>query len=185
MEYNLLIETPRLIIRPLLVTDEKDMFEMDSDPEVHRYLGNHYYTDIRQSCENIAFVRQQYIDNGIGRWAMVEKDTANFVGWVGFKLIKETINGHKNFIDFGYRLLRRHWNKGFASEAGKASLIYGTSVLGYKEVYAMTDVENGASRCVLEKLGFRLVEIFPYDGAINWRAQNAPTTWYRLMLPGG
>ena len=183
MNYEVYIETPRLIIRPILITDEEGMFEMDKDPEVHKYLGNHFYTDIRQSRENIAVVRQQYKENGVGRWAILEKGTNDFLGWVGFKLIKEKINGHQNFIDFGYRLMQKHWNKGFASEAGEASINYGVSVLGYADIYAMTDINNTVSRHVLEKLGFKLVETFPYDGAINWREENAPTTWYKFALP--
>ncbi|MCD6012927.1 MAG: GCN5-related N-acetyltransferase [Flavipsychrobacter sp.] len=177
---NIRIETDRLVIRPLEMTDETSMFEMDSDPGVHRYLGNHFYTRIEQSRDNIAFIHQQYRENGIGRWAVEEKTTGNFVGWVGFKLIQETINEHVNFIDFGYRLMQKHWNKGYASEAGRAALDYGLNVLGYKDIYAMTDIDNGASRRVLEKLGFHLVEIFPYNGALNWREVNAPTTWYKL-----
>ncbi len=176
---NLRIETPRLIIRELLPEDEQGMYEMDSDPEVHTYLGNRPYTDIAQSRENIDFVRQQYIDNGIGRWAVTLKDTGEFVGWTGFKLMTEKVNGHVGHYDFGYRHTRKHWRKGYAYEAAQAALDYGIDVLGIKNIYAMTDVNNAGSRRILEKLGFRLVEIFSYDGSPFW-VVGQPTTWYRL-----
>ncbi len=179
---NVRLETDRLVIRPIAKTDEGGMFEMDSDPRVHKYLGNHFYTHIDQSRENIAFIQQQYTENGIGRWAVEERATGEFVGWVGFKLINEAINKHSNFIDFGYRLKQKHWNKGYASESGLAALEYGLNVLGYRCIYAMTDIENFASRRVLEKLGFCLVEVFPYNGIINWREENAPTTWYKFRV---
>ncbi len=76
-------ETDRLILRELLPTDVAGMFEMDSDPEVHRYLGNKPYSAIEESQANIEFIRRQYIENGIGRWATIEKETNNFVGWAG------------------------------------------------------------------------------------------------------
>lgn len=179
---NRYIETERLIIRPLTPTDDQAMFAMDNDPEVHRYLGNNPIQSIEAEREVIAFVMRQYEERGIGRWAVEEKATGHFVGWVGFKLMKETVNKHTDFIDFGYRFARQHWNNGYATESGRASLAYGLNTLGYKDIYAMTDIDNGASRRVLEKLGFRLLEIFSYDAEPNWRAANAPTTWYKLVI---
>lgn len=51
------IETPRLLIRPLLETDLEGMYAMDSDAEVHKYLGNHPITEKQQVADVIAFVR--------------------------------------------------------------------------------------------------------------------------------
>jgi ribosomal-protein-alanine N-acetyltransferase len=175
----MIIETPRLIIRELTMADEAGMFEMDNDPEVHKYLGNRPYTDIQQSRDNIAFVMQQYNDNGIGRWAVELKDTGEFIGWTGFKLMTEPVNGHVGHYDFGYRHMQKHWGKGYAREAAKASLDYGIEKLGFSNIYAMTDPENKGSRHILEKLGFTFVEIFDYDGPPFWRAGN-PITWYKL-----
>jgi RimJ/RimL family protein N-acetyltransferase len=158
--------------------DDKGMFEMDSDPEVHRYLGKRPLTSLEQSRDAISFIMQQYKDLGIGRWAVIEKATGDFVGWTGHKRFVETVNGHKGHIDFGYRQARRFWGKGYATEAGYASLHYGIDQLGLTDLYAMTDVDNGASRRVLEKLGFRLVEVFAYDAEPNWRDAGAPTTWF-------
>lgn len=178
---NIRIETPRLLIRELLPTDEGAMFQMDSDPDVHRYLGNKPYTSIGQSRENIAIVRQQYADNGIGRWAVVLKDTGAFIGWTGFKRLMEPVNGHIGHLDFGYRHLRKFWGKGYAYEAAKAALDYGVDVLGFTDIYGMTDVDNLGSRHILEKLGFRFVEIFSYDAPPTWRAYyGEPATWYKL-----
>lgn len=175
------IETPRLIIRELLLVDDHGMFAMDSDPEVHRYINHSPVSAIEESRAVIHFVRQQYIDQGIGRWAMILKDTGEFIGWTGFKLMQEQVNGHVNFYDFGYRLMRRHWHQGFATEGAKASLDFGIEVLRLKDIYAMTDVDNGASRHILESLSFRLIEVFPYDAQPSWRLAGQPTTWYKLI----
>lgn len=174
------IETPRLIIRPLEMTDDVGMFAMDSDPEVHQYVGGKPTETIEKERDVIAFIRSQYVDFGIGRWAIEEKTTGDFVGWTGFKRMTITVNDHSNFIDFGYRLTRKHWGKGYASEAARAALDYGLERFKYNPVYAMTDVDNRASRRILEKLGFQYIKTFPYDAEPSWRGVDEPTTWYEL-----
>lgn len=173
-----ILETERLILRPLAATDVHGLFLLDSDPEVHRYIGQRPIKTEEEAANVIAIIRQQYQDYGIGRWAVIEKATNDFIGWCGFKYMTEPVNKHVNHYDFGYRLRSNFWNKGFATEASAAWLRHATDVLHLKEIYAMTDIDNMASRRVLEKTGFRLAEIFPYDALPNWREPNAPTTWY-------
>ncbi|RYE24610.1 MAG: N-acetyltransferase [Sphingobacteriales bacterium] len=175
------LETPRFIIRDLQREDVEDIFEMDSDPEVHRYLGNKPNKDLQDAHNYLDLVLKQYADNGVGRWAVVDKETNEMLGWVGFRLMTEPVNGHVNYYDFGYRLKRSAWNKGVASEAGLATLLYGINQRGFKPIHAMTDVENGASRHVLEKLGFKYVRDFIYDGPMpGWRTDDLRATWYEL-----
>lgn len=174
------LDTPRLIIRPLLATDAPGMFAMDSDPSVHTYLGNNPVTSIDQIHDVIKAVQQQYQDNGIGRWAMIDKTTGDFVGWTGFRFMRTMLNGHINYYDFGYRLARRYWGLGLATEAGRAALSHGISVLGFKDIHAITDEGNTASRHVLEKLGFRFQHIFNFDDASMPAFMGTPTTWYTL-----
>lgn len=175
------IETSRLYIRELLPEDEDGMYEMDNDSEVHRYLGRRPLQTREEVRDVIKMVRQQYVDNGVGRWAVIEKGTNDFLGWTGFKLIKEPVNGHVNHYDFGYRHARKAWGKGIATEAGTAALKYGIETLGFHPVFAMTDVHNAASRHVLEKLGFRFVKVFEFDGRLSWGTPDDLTaTWYEL-----
>jgi len=178
---DVLIETERLVIRPLLLSDCQGMFEMDSDPEVHKYVGNEPVKTLERSREVIEMVRQQYESFGIGRWAVIEKATNDFAGWTGFKYMAGPINKHSNFYDFGYRLARRFWGIGYATEAGKEALDYGVRAYDFKDIYAMTDIDNAASRRVLDKLGFNHIETFDYDAEPNWRTAGQPTTWYRWM----
>jgi len=156
-------KTERLILRELLPSDEAGMFELDSDPEVHRYLGNNPVTDIEQIREVINFVRQQYIANGIARWAVIEKSTNNFIGWSGLKLVKEERNNHPQYYDIGYRFIKKYWGLGYATESAKAALDYGFEVLNLTEIIGTADVENSASRKVLEKIGLKYIEKFMYD----------------------
>lgn len=177
----MILETPRLIIRELLPGDDEAMFAMDSNPEVHRYLGNKPYSDIQQSRDDITFLRQQYAAYGVGRWAVVLKETGELIGWTGFKRMIDMVNGHVNHLDFGYRHAQKFWQQGYAYEAAKAALDYGIKALGFTDIYAMTDVHNMGSRRILEKLGFQLEEIFPYDGPSLW-VTGLPVTWYKLHV---
>lgn len=178
---DVFIETERLVIRELLPADAEGMYEMDADPEVHKYVGKKPVTTIEQTRGVIDFIRQQYVDNGIGRWAIMEKSTNNFVGWTGFKFIQGPVNKHSNFYDFGYRLARKHWGKGYGTESAIAALQYGVDQLKFKDIYAETDVNNAASRRILEKLGFLYIETFNYDGDPNWQKVGEPTTWYKWV----
>jgi RimJ/RimL family protein N-acetyltransferase len=162
-------ETERLILREMLPEDEGGLFELDANHEVHRYLGNKPIHNIEQAREAIRFIREQYIDNGIGRWAIIEKKTNKFIGWAGLKFVKEKINNHTNYYDLGYRLIKKYWGKGFATEAAIASLDYGFDKLELQEIFAMADKENIGSNKVLKKLGLKLMDTFEYDGVIhNW-----------------
>jgi ribosomal-protein-alanine N-acetyltransferase len=163
-------ETKRLILRELLPSDELGMFELDSDKDVHRFLGNQPLEHIDQVKEIIKNVRQQYIDNGIGRWAVIEKETNQFIGWAGLKLIKELTNNHIYHYDLGYRLIKKYWGKGYATESASAALDYGFENFGPDCIYAMTHVDNKSSGNVLKKIGFKYIETFDYNDSMikNW-----------------
>jgi len=163
---KIFIETERLIIREILPEDVDGMFEMDADPEVHQYLGNQPIKTKEESAKMIAFIRQQYVDYGIGRWAMIEKETGNFMGWAGFKLNTATINGHTNFVDVGYRMIPKYWGKGYATEAAKACMDYGIHQLKLNPIYAYIDIENTGSRNVLIKTGFTPAGTFTDSGIL-------------------
>ena len=108
---NIILETDRLYLREILPSDDEKMFEMDSDPEVYKFLGRKPIRDIDQSRKMIKNIMQQYEENGIGRWAIIEKGSNDFMGWTGFKLEKEELNGNSNYYDLRFRLLRKYWEK--------------------------------------------------------------------------
>ncbi|MES2589577.1 MAG: GNAT family N-acetyltransferase [Bacteroidota bacterium] len=115
-----MLETERLYLRKIETSDDVAMFELDSNPEVCTYLGNKPVKDMEEIRSIIQMIHKQYEENGIGRWAVIEKASNNFIGWSGLKLVKEPINNQVNFYDLGYRFMPRYWNKGYASEAAKA-----------------------------------------------------------------
>ncbi|KQO31661.1 GNAT family acetyltransferase [Flavobacterium sp. Leaf82] len=169
------IETDRLILRELLLSDVEGMFELDSNPNVHLFLGNKPVKDIQESLDQIKNIQQQYKDLGIGRWAVILKETNEFLGWSGIKFITNEINNHKDFYEIGYRFIEKHWGKGYATEAGKAFIDYAFNVMKIEAVYAYADAGNENSRRILEKLGLRYVNSFEYEEELE--------VWYQLKNP--
>lgn len=165
-------ETERLILRELLQADAEAMFEMDSDARVHRYLGNKHVKSVNQVKEAIRNIRQQYSDNGIGRWAAIEKSTGNFIGWAGLKLMTQETNHHVNYLDLGYRFAKRYWGNGYATESAKALLDYGFMKLKQQHIYAMTNVGNLESQHVLQKCGLKP------EGTFSW--EDETHLWFKI-----
>ncbi|WP_298417321.1 GNAT family N-acetyltransferase [uncultured Kordia sp.] len=172
------IETERLHIRALEESDLDGMFTLDSDPEVHRYLGNKPITHTDEALKYIKDIRKQYAKRGIGRWAVEIKETGEFIGWVGLRLYTDyTFNNHTNFYDIGYRLQPKFWGKGYATEASKACLNYAWNVLKLDKVYGITEMGNEASHKVLLKIGLTYLEDFyyePEDMMLRWYAISKP-----------
>lgn len=168
------IETERLLLRELQPSDDAGMFELDSNPAVHRYLGNNPVTNIEQAREAIVYIRQQYLENGIGRWAVILKETGEFIGWTGLKRNKN-VNGHDIYYDLGYRFIEKHWGKGYAYETAKAFVDFGFNEMKLEKINAYADFDNFASRKVLEKAGMHFVNFFDEDGV-----QQA---WYEIKNP--
>ncbi|TYP99581.1 ribosomal-protein-alanine N-acetyltransferase [Tenacibaculum adriaticum] len=169
------LETERLILRELLETDIDGIFELDSNPEVHKYLGNNPIKTKKKAEEIITFVRNQYKELGIGRFACIEKSTGEFIGWSGLKLNtgkKEGLNGFTDFIDIGYRLIPRFWGKGYASESAFATLNFGFTKMNYETIYGAAEIENIGSNKILQKIGLQFQNEFIYD--------DVKVNWYRL-----
>ena len=158
------IETERLLLRDLRLTDLEGMFELDSNPEVHKYLGNKPVKTKDESLKIIKSVINQYQERGIGRWAAIEKSSGAFIGWSGLRLNTEfNMNGFTKYYDVGYRLIPKFWGKGYATESGKAAIEYAFKKLKLPELYATTEINNQASHHVLLKLGLTYMEDFYFE----------------------
>ena len=165
---NVKLETERLFLRPFHANDAQDFFEMDSNPKVHIYLGNNPATSIEQSKSKIEGVLQQYKDYGVGRLAMIKKDTGELIGWSGLKFERE-LRKEFDYYDLGYRLKEAFWGNGYATEAAIASLNYGFNDLKLKEICAAAHAEHVVSNRILKKIGLQPSGTFVYEGDLcNW-----------------
>ena len=166
---NLILETGRLILREMLLSDAEALFEMDSNPKVHQYLWNKPLTDISEVYQYIKKVRNQYLENNIGRFVVVLKESNELIGWAGLKYNTEIVNNKVHFYDIGYRLNEKFWGKGYASEASFAWLEYGFMVMKINVMEAAAHTDNIASNRILQKIGLKMTEKYMEDGvAWNW-----------------
>ncbi|WP_291248011.1 GNAT family N-acetyltransferase [Flavobacterium sp.] len=172
---NLILETDRLFLRELKLSDAEAMFDMDRNPNVHQYLWNKPTKNIDETIAIIESVRNQYIQNNIGRFAMILKETNELIGWAGLKYNTEIVNNKVHFYDIGYRLNEIFWGKGYASEASFAWLDYGFNEMKIKIMQAAAHTANIASNKILQKIGMIQTEQYLEDN-ISWN-------WYELKNP--
>lgn len=169
---KLILETERLLMRPFQATDNQAMFAMDSNPNVHQYLGNQPLIEIAQCDEYIKSIQKQYIDYGIGRFVVVIKETQEIIGWAGLKFITTSENNHTNFYDIGYRFAETYWRKGYGFEAAKAWLDYAFNEMKIPAVYASAHIDNAGSNRILQKIGLKKT--------VQYQHHNLPCYWYEL-----
>lgn len=158
---RIILKTPRLTIRQFTEDDVDNLFNLNSEPEVMRYLGRPVPREVLQ-VEIIPFHLGVYerLDR-LGTWAAESADSGEFLGWFHFR---PGPDGDITNIDVGYRLRRSTWNKGYATEGSGALINMGFTDLGVQRVFGHTMTVNIASRRVMEKCGLTLVRTTPYDG---------------------
>ena len=163
------IFTERLMLRKLTNEDVDNIFLLDSNPEVMKYVGVPPTTEKGESARMLENIINQYQNNGTGRLAVIEKETSQFIGWSGIKLLTDEVNGFKNVYELGYRFLPEFWGKGYATESALASLDLGFNQLNAEKIYAYADIDNQSSNHILTKLGFENKGTFLDKGDVcNW-----------------
>jgi len=153
-----LLETERLLLRRLTEADAPLLHELDSDPEVMRYLSGGPPTPFALIRDEILPRFIGYYDRApwAGVWAAIERSSGEFAGWLSLRPNDDLARGG----DLGYRLRRAAWGRGLATEGARALLNRAFRDLDLPRAYATTYEHNLASRRVLEKLGMRHVRSY-------------------------
>jgi RimJ/RimL family protein N-acetyltransferase len=146
----MIIQTPRLRLRPLTDADVEAFIAMSADPEVMQYVSP---TPIpRASAEAAAtHYRRMLEDKGYGYWAIDVTGGASFAGII----LLQDVNIAAHFtpaIEVGWLLPREHWGNGYATEGGRAALGYAFTTLKLDEVVALTAAGNVPSQAVMQRL---------------------------------
>ncbi|WP_410629910.1 GNAT family N-acetyltransferase [Amycolatopsis sp. cmx-4-83] len=148
------LRTPRLTLVPL--TDEHlDLeYELDSDPEVMRYL-----TGRAATRDEVEQAHRRRMSTGHGFWmGFADED---FVGWWILRPPhgpdQPDVEGE---AELGYRLLRRHWRQGYAREGSLELLRYGFEELGLDRIFAQTMAVNTPSRATMASVGLTFARAF-------------------------
>jgi RimJ/RimL family protein N-acetyltransferase len=153
------LETERLQLRRFTDDDVANLVELDSDPEVMRFINGGRPTPPDEIASDVlpAFLRYYERYAGFGFWAAVERPTGRFLGWFHLRAAPESPPGE---VELGYRLRKSAWGKGYATEGSRALIEKAFAELGVDRVFATTMVVNVASRRVMEKAGLKFVRIF-------------------------
>ncbi len=146
------LETERLVLRRFTGADAGDLFELDGDPEVMRFLtgGKPMPREVILAETLPRFPRSYGRLGGLGYWASLERSPGGFLGWFA---LHPSEGGDQDEADLGYRLRRPAWGKGYATEGARALIHKGFTELGVGRVVAETVAANAASRRVMEKAG--------------------------------
>lgn len=144
------LETNRLILRQWKATDFQVFAELNADPEVMAYFPKTLSQDesdaIGQKCQLL--ISQK----GWGFWAAELKSSGEFIGFVGLHVPEDDLPCCP-CVEIGWRLLKKHWGKGYATEAALESLSFAFEILELDEVVSFTTVSNKPSRAVMERIG--------------------------------
>jgi len=159
LTHTIILETPRLILRKMEMSDAPFFYQLNSNPVVTKYTGDGAFKNIEEAEAITEYVINQYKQFGYGRWMVIEKETNSPIGWCGLKFHPD-----ENFVDLGYRFLQSHWGKGYATESSKACADYGFNVLKLTRIVGRVSTENKASINVLQKIGMTYLKDENCDG---------------------
>jgi RimJ/RimL family protein N-acetyltransferase len=154
------LRTRRIHLIPLSDEHLEHEIELDADPEVMRYLGS----GRARTPEEVAKLHRSRLAiadrvPGLGFWAGFVD--SQFVGWWILEPPERADQGPAaGQAELGYRLLRRHWRKGLASEGARELIRYGFQDIGLSRIFAETMAVNVASRATMKSVGMEHVRTF-------------------------
>jgi ribosomal-protein-alanine N-acetyltransferase len=146
-----IFESENFRFRELTGDDAQFGFDLNSDPEVIQYTDDPPFTSVEEAQVFMDAYTETYRRYRCGRWGMELKSTGELVGWCGLKF-----HPNEQVHDVGYRLFKKHWGKGYASEACMRTIEYGFKDMNLARIVAHARKENVASLRVLEKCGMKI-----------------------------
>jgi RimJ/RimL family protein N-acetyltransferase len=162
---HVILETDRMLLRRFTPDDLELLVELDDDREVMRFINGGLPVDRGDVAEALEWWLGYY-DRGeaFGFWAAIDRSDGAFLGWFHFR----PGAGHDaSEPELGYRLHRRAWGSGLATEGSRALIDRGFAQLGIERVLAETMAVHGASRRVMEKSGMHLARTFHADWPVR------------------
>ncbi len=144
-----MLTTERLLLRQWRDDDLDAWAELNADPSVREFFDGVLTRD--QARASLDRFRAAIAGRGWGWWAVEVRDTGELVGMAGLDPVDDGLPF--GGVEIGWRLARKAWGQGYATEAARAVLAYGFETLGLPEILAMAAVGNVRSHAVMSRLG--------------------------------
>ncbi len=156
---QIFLETERMLLRHFTKEDEDHLVDLDSDPEVMRFLTGGKPTPREMIQNDIlpAFIGSYEPVTGLGVFAAIKKESGEFLGW--FSIRSKDAN-NTNEVTLGYRLHRACWGRGYATEGSRALIRKAFTESAVQCVVATTYQDNLASIRVMEKAGLKFAHAY-------------------------
>ena len=157
-----IIETDRCLLRQMNYDDFDSLKQIISDPETMKYYRKPY--DDEGVNKWIRWNLGCYEKRGFGLWAIILKETNEFIGDCGITL--QNIDGDEVF-EIGYHINKKYWRKCLASECAKACKEWFFNNTEYNDVYSYMNVNNLGSRGVAKNNGMTFIKEYDNDGEMD------------------
>jgi RimJ/RimL family protein N-acetyltransferase len=175
---QIVLETPRLILRQFAPEDANALAQVISDPETMRYYPAPF--GLPGVEDWIIRNRRRYETDGHGLWAMDLKSTGQMIGDCGITL--QEVDG-ETLPEIGYHLRRDLWGQGLATEAARACRDYGFLKLGAGLLISLIRPENVASCRVAERNGMKIWKHTVRQGLRHCVYQVSREEWTQIRPP--
>ncbi len=146
-----ILETERLILRPLTVEDAQTVFEnWTSDPDVARFMSWELHKTVSDTEAWLRFEENALEDDSVYNWGFVLKETGELIGSGGLVFVES-----KGMYELGYNIMKKYWNQGLTTEAAQRIIDFGKTELKQNKFYCCHAKDNPASGKVMTKVGFQ------------------------------
>ena len=146
-----ILETERLILRPLIASDAKAVFEnWTSDQDVAKFMRWSVHKDVSETYQWLASDEMLLESDAVYNWGFVLKKSGELIGSGGL-VFQET----KEMYELGYNIMKKHWGEGLATEAAQRIIDFGKNELNQTKFYCCHAKDNPASGRVMTKVGFQ------------------------------
>lgn len=143
------LETDRLLLRAMRVTDAEDMYEYAKNAEVTRYLLWHPHNNVGYTRSYLEYLAGRYRVGTCYEWAVILKEENRMIGTCGFS----SVDTAHNVAEIGYVLNPAYRGKGLMPEAVRCVMRFGFRILQLHRIEARYMIGNDASRHVMDKVG--------------------------------
>lgn len=159
MKHEYLFTSARLGFRNWMAEDLPHLAALNQDPEVMAHFPE--LISWEESEAYIERMQLQFESRGYCYFAVDVLDSQSFIGFIGLSY-QDFEAFFTPCVDIGWRLARKAWGKGYATEGARRCLQYAFEDLGLKTILAHCPTTNTRSRQVMEKIGMQLRETFKH-----------------------